>query len=92
MSDGEDSRLNELACWRIWYRLSQRGACWEQDLMANCGIQESLFDEAIDGLMNIGMIEETQHSDAKDQSEYGLIEDEPRMMQVFPTLEGVIDD
>jgi len=85
------SFVEECACWRIWYRLKVRGPLWEENLMANCGIHSDLFDKAIDGMMSMGMIEEAEHDDCKDRSKYKLIADEPRMMQVFPTLGGLDD-
>lgn len=78
----------ELACWRIWYRLKHRGDCTAHNLMANCGIGESLFKEATNSMREIGMVEKAVSED--DRSVYTLREPQARMMQVFPTLDGGI--
>lgn len=74
-----DHRLIETACWRIWHRLDVRGELTEKDLMANCGVGSEIFEEAITALVDIGTVEETE------DGLYRAVEN-PRMMQVFPTL------
>lgn len=77
----------ELACWRIWYRLDQRGDCSAHNLMANCGIHEDLLKEAGEALTDMGMVQKTIHPESG-ETIYTLREPKPRMMQVFPTLGG----
>jgi len=74
----------EAASWRIWYRLKERGACTKENLMANCGIHSDLLGEALDGLTAMGQVEQTEI----DPPTFELYDENARMMQVFPTLEG----
>lgn len=87
-----DKHTTETACWRIWYQMKERGPRLRKDnLMANCGIEdEQVFDEAIDALTRMGMVSEWWPDNGTPQ--YELIEDKPRMMQVFPTIWGESDD
>jgi len=80
-----NDRVIEAAAWRIWYRLKERGEATDTSLMANCGIEREVFDMAIDSLMEF-QIEEVSHNDSTDESTYGLIDENARMMQVYPTI------
>jgi len=51
----------EAACWRIWYYLNERGACWDDSILASANIDEGLFDDAIDVLMELDVIMESEH-------------------------------
>lgn len=81
-----NDRVIETACWRIWYRLEQRGECTGQNLMANAGVGTDVFDEAMDAMMNFGNVKEVDHNDRTDESTYALADDKARMMQIFPTI------
>ena len=73
----------EAAAWRIWYRMKERGKVNEVDLRANCGVGGETFNDAISALISMGQITETWPDNDKRQFE--LRDEEPRMMQVFPT-------
>jgi len=75
-------RTVEAACWRIWYRLKERGEATPQNLMANCGIEREAFDEAIDVLRSMGQVEQT----TAEIESYELHDETARMMQVFSTI------
>jgi len=78
----------EAACWRIWYRLKERGECSYMDLIANTGIKEGLFYDAIEALESFGQVEVGERDGAGNPATYRLCDEKARMMQVFPTLEG----
>jgi len=77
-----NDRTIEAACWRIWYRLNERGEATPENLMANCGLDSATFEEAIQTLRDIGQVEPT----TADIESYELVDDTPRMMQVFSTI------
>lgn len=72
----------EAACWRIWYRLKERGCCSMENLMANCGVDSETFEEAFQAMKDMGMVQRARTEEVL----YELRVEEPRMMQVFPTI------
>jgi len=76
----------EAACWRIWYYLNERGACWDDSILASANIDEGLFDDAIDVLMELDVIMESEHNDDLDKSKYVCVEDNPPFFAVFPQV------
>lgn len=81
-------RAIEAACWRIWYKLRERGEATRKDLQASCGIADDVFDEAIQDLRRMGQVDST----TANIESYELQDDTPRMMQVFPTIYGDTDE
>jgi len=77
-----NDRTIEAACWRIWYRLKERGEATPENLMANCGIEKEVFEEAIQTLKSMGQIERT----TSEIKSYELHDENARMMQVFSTI------
>jgi len=77
-----NDRTIEAACWRIWYRLKERGEATPRNLMANCGVEKEVFEEAIEALQKMGQVDRT----TAEIESYELHDENARMMQIFSTI------